>query len=68
MQVFFHCSVHHAFILFQLVMARLQRVTFVALHQHLGLASELIRNASELQIEEGSVSKVNETKRSEDEV
>ncbi len=27
----------------QLIMARLQRVAFVALHQHLGLTSELIR-------------------------
>ena len=48
-------------------MARLQRVTFVALHQHLGLTSELIRNASELQSEDdgsnaskGSKSRVNE--------
>ncbi len=29
-------------------MARLQRVTFVALHQHLGLTSELVRQDSDV--------------------
>ena len=30
----------------QLVMARVQRVIFVALHQYLGLTSELVRQVS----------------------
>ena len=32
----------------QLVMARVQRVIFVALHQYLGLTSELVRQVSAL--------------------
>jgi len=30
----------------QVVMVRLQRVTFTALHQYLGLSSELVQNVS----------------------
>jgi len=40
----------------QMIMARLQRVFFVALHQHLGLANELVRKKEDVEVGEEPMS------------